>query len=274
MSPASAHLDKVRGTVTVTSEKLKRQYEVFVEKGKLYQSHSGTDFRAAHALEYAIGSGANGMSFIVQRGNHLFQAPLSYYRRTEAWNLSPGYELADYGFSRPMHATCISCHSGQPQPVPGRNGQYLEPPFRELAIGCENCHGPGRRHIEAAGAKQTIVNPARLPPRLAEDICMSCHQGGDTRILQPGKVEQDFRPGTPLNDTVAIFKFPRTRDSAAESDLLEHHESMRLSRCFRQSYAAFLEGHVVESGNAGVCHWVTFTKLIVRSLSAKIYHIL
>ena len=47
-----------------------------------------------------------------------------------------------------------------------------------------------------------------------------------------------------------------------------------LSCCFRKFCATLFEGQVVESGNAGVCHWVTFTKLIVRSLSAKIYHIL
>lgn len=226
LTPASQHL--ALGGGTLVSDVLKREFQVTVEEGRLVQTETGADFRSSHPLAYAIGSGVNGFSFLVQRGDHLFQAPLSYYSRTKQWALSPGYEFADYGFNRPIATGCIACHSGQPQPVPGRNGQFRDPAFRELAIGCENCHGPGRTHVER---KAPIVNPAKLAPALADDICMNCHQGGDTRIPLPGKTELDFRPGRPLSETIAIFKLPRQR-GAADSDLLEHHESMRLSACF------------------------------------------
>ncbi len=53
--------------------------------------------------------------------------------------------------------------------------------------------------------------------------------------LQPGRNYADFRPGTHLNDTLAIFKFPMERDNPRESDLLEHQFSMELSTCFRQT---------------------------------------
>ena len=74
------------------------------------------------------------------------------------------------------------------------------------------------------------MNPKRLPARLAEDICMQCHQGGDARVLLPGKTYADFRPGTPLLDTVAIFGVAQ---AAKDTDLLEHHASMKLSKCYR-----------------------------------------
>jgi len=54
------------------------------------------------------------------------------------WDLSPGYEFADYGFNRPMAAGCVVCHSGRPRLARDRNGVYLDPPFQEMAIGCEN----------------------------------------------------------------------------------------------------------------------------------------
>ena len=109
-----------------------------------FELDSGTHevFRTTHKVEYTIGSGVNGYTFLVRRGNYLFQAPLSYYARKETWDLSPGYEFADYGFNRPIAAACIGCHSGQPQPVRDREGLFGDPPFREMAIGCENCHGP------------------------------------------------------------------------------------------------------------------------------------
>ena len=161
------------GTEPIGIESLQREFRVFRKDGEIYQSESQPGvFENAQKLAYAIGSGENGISFAVRRGPYLFQAPLSYYSRTASWNLSPGFERADEGFSRPIYDACIVCHSGRPQAVPGRDGLFDEPPFAELAIGCENCHGPGAAHIAAKSKGRTIVNPARLSARLAEDICM------------------------------------------------------------------------------------------------------
>ena len=233
LSPASQHLAKAAAPATLLNEKQRRSFEAFAGEGRLLQAEAGEAFRNVQPLAWAIGSGVNGFSFIVQRGDYLFQAPLSYYSKPARWELSPGYEFADYGFNRPIAAGCIYCHSGAPNVIPDRNGLFGNPPFRELSIGCENCHGPGARHIAAKGARAAIVNPKRLPADRADEICMNCHQGGDTRILQPGKTERDFRPGMVLNDVVAIFKLPRQPDQPTDTDLLEHHESMRLSQCFR-----------------------------------------
>jgi hypothetical protein len=191
-----------------------------------------------HNLDYVVGSGANGLSFIVRRDKYLFQAPLSFYSKVRKWDLSPGYQYGDYGFGRPIAEGCVLCHSGRPQPVKDRAGEYLDPPFQELAIGCENCHGPGEFHVkEPARHPGSIVNPAKLPPRLAENICINCHQGGDARVLQPGKSYLDFRPGQWLIETVAIFKIPTNPGGQSDSDLLEHNSAMRISRCFRESRA-------------------------------------
>lgn len=228
---------------SVHSDSLNRDFRVYREGNDLYQSESESSggqlvFESKHKIEYVIGSGENGMSFAVRRGDHLFQAPLSFYAHTGKWDLSPGFEQADLGFNRPLYDACITCHAGRPQAVPDRDGLYKSPPFLELGIGCENCHGPGELHVaeRAKGGKQTpddsIVNPARLPARLAEDICLKCHQGGDARALLPGKDYSNFRPGTPLLDTVAVVALPL---SPANTDLLDHHVSMQLSACYRKS---------------------------------------
>jgi hypothetical protein len=191
-------------------------------------------FTEEHTLAYAVGSGANGMTFLIRRGNYLFQAPLSFYSKTGKWDFSPGYESVDIGFTRAVPEACIVCHSGRARAVPNRNGEYLDPPFAELAIGCENCHGPGESHVKSLG-RGSIVNPAKLPPRRAEEICMNCHQRGDTRILQPGKSFTDFHPGEWLIDTLAIFNVPTKPGDQPQSDLLEHDAAMKASRCFRAS---------------------------------------
>src|SRR5207249_27015 len=40
---------------------------------------------------------------------------------------------------------------------------------------------------------------------------------------------------TPLNETLAILRARLKRDDPNQSDLLEHHSSMQLSKCFRLS---------------------------------------
>ena len=244
----AAFLTNIPNSASVFDRRLNRHFETYAQNGSLYQSeYETTDdgkavFRDTHKIEWIIGSGANGLSAIVRRGDYLFQGPLSFYSKTKNWALSPGYEFGDYGFSRPILPACIFCHSGQPQPVLDGNGRFREPPFRELAVGCENCHGPGAKHLKVMqtnfspqNARRSIVNPATLTPWLADNICMRCHQTGQARVLQPGKDDGDFRPGAVLDDTLSIFLVPFGSESPPQDDLLQHYLLMRLSKCYRNS---------------------------------------
>jgi hypothetical protein len=250
-------LDKTPTSASIVQERLNRRFEVYTKEGNLYQSEAGmgadgkATFQTAHRIEWIIGAGVNGFGGILQEDKHLFQAPLSFYMRPNHWAPSPGYEFTDLGFNRPITPGCIFCHSGRPNPVAGSNGQFESPAFSELAIGCENCHGPGTAHVNMVRNPSThlsksnevsnagIVNPARLTPYLADNICMACHQTGDARVLKPGKTYQDIRPGRPLDETLSIMLVPPTRDAPPTADHVEHYYSMTLSRCYRAS-----QGHL------------------------------
>ena len=242
-------LQTIPTSASLYDEKLDRHFEVQLQDGKLVESEfqTGPDqkeiFRDTHQLKWILGAGMNGFGGLLQRDDVLFQAPLSFYSKPRTWGLSPGYEYGDYGFNRPILPGCIFCHSGRPRPLATGNGGFEDPPFAQLAIGCENCHGPGSAHRTAAlaGANVAnhrnlhIVNPARLAAVLANNICMSCHQAGDVRVLKPGKAYQDFRPGTPLDNTLSILLIPPTRENPPDADHLEHYYSMTLSKCYRAS---------------------------------------
>ncbi|MGI8960104.1 MAG: hypothetical protein ACR2IV_10165 [Bryobacteraceae bacterium] len=237
------------GPAEISNKSPGHSYRVYWEGAGLYQSESflnengipvsGPKFPA----EYIVGSGMNGYTFLFRRGNSLFEAPISYYSSTRTWDLSPGFDVYDAGFARPIRTTCLECHIGRFAPGIQGATSFPEQPFAEAAVGCENCHGPGDLHVRERGVGKaptlpddSIVNPAKVPHRLADNICIRCHQGNDARVLQPGKTISDFRPGTWLNDTLAIFKVPLSRDQhTEESDLLEHGFAMTLSKCYQTS---------------------------------------
>lgn len=229
------------------SPTLDRHYEIFARAGRLYQSEyqsgpTGTDlFRNTQEVQWIVGANANGSGGLFLRGDHLFEAPLSFYQKTQQWELSPGFEPSDLGFNRPVLAGCISCHSGRPNPVTQDTGKYQPATFTQTAIGCENCHGPGadhvrEMHLSAALRRGTkIVNPGHLSASLENDICMSCHEAGDARVPRPGKTYQDFRPGTPLDDTISVFMVPLKSGAPDDSDHVQHYFEMSMSKCFRST---------------------------------------
>lgn len=232
---------------SVYSEKLDRHFDVFSKDGKLYQSEWQSDtaghevFRDTQQMDWVIGADANGYSALLRRGDFLFEAPLSFYQRLATWDLSPGYETVDIGFSRPIQADCINCHSGRPKPLDANSGAFASKPFEQLAIGCENCHGPGAAHVAEMRlhpkreSSATIANPDNMTAPLVNDLCMSCHEGGESRVPRPGKTYADYRPGTPLDDSLSIFMAPMRRDNPLDTEHVQHYLQMSMSKCFRSS---------------------------------------
>jgi hypothetical protein len=256
--------------VTVFNPKSNRYYVVYQDGKNLFQSAYELDknghktYNIVHQIDYVSGGESVGYTYMYRVGKWIFQAPLSYYVRTKSWELSPGYAADDPGFNRVMTTGCLLCHNGQPDPVAGREGLYKEPPFRfgELGVSCETCHGPGSLHVQEMQTKKgrvlaakevdtTIVNPAKLSPRLADDLCRECHQAGDAVVLHPGKTVMDYRPGTPLAATMSIVKRPIKAEQRAEANRLETNPPIRgsleqplwwknstleLSRCYQESH--------------------------------------
>jgi predicted CXXCH cytochrome family protein len=99
----------------------------------------------------------------------------------EATLLRPADDAVDYTWNR----VCIRCHAVAGSPGWQAGTGAIDTRVVELGIACESCHGPGRAHAEARRAPwarrtaetpdATIVNPARLDPEAASQICAQCH---------------------------------------------------------------------------------------------------
>jgi tetratricopeptide (TPR) repeat protein len=197
-------------------------------------------FHTVHDVAFAVGSGTRGRSYLIERGNQLFQSPISWYSHTAQWDLAPGYTKNNWHFERLIPPRCVYCHANQTDPVASTNNRYEPPLFRGHAIGCERCHGPGELHVARqengeryAGPDDTIVNPRRLTGALRDDVCGQCHLQGEERVLRRGRAQYDFRPGLPL--TLFEVVFVRHPDLVDYQKSVGQFEQLVVSACSKMS---------------------------------------
>jgi tetratricopeptide (TPR) repeat protein len=187
-------------------------------------------------VAYAIGSGRQACSFLIERDGFLFESPITWYAQDRHWGLSPGYEKRVSRFERPILAECLFCHANRVERVTSAVNRYQTPIFKGHAIGCERCHGPGELHIRQPkvvdGRDITIVNPADLPPTRRDAICEQCHLIGPKRIARVDKRSEDFRPGLEFYRFWSVFV---PKSTAGANKFASQAEQMHDSQCYRAS---------------------------------------
>jgi predicted CXXCH cytochrome family protein len=123
---------------------------------------------------------------------------------------------------------CVFCHNVAPNPGRDEATGHFRTTTAELGIACEACHGPGAAHVAAnadplrrmwlwarKGADPTIVNPARLSPSRAADVCGRCHGQRLADDVGPFLAHGDpFVPG----DDLALTTAPLWRDTPLAGD--------------------------------------------------------
>lgn len=105
---------------------------------------------------------------------------------------------------------CVGCHVSEQDNRYDPATRTYATTWRDEGTTCERCHGPGRAHIEragaappsatfaseaaaTAGADPTIVKATRLTPSRSTAVCAQCHSLRDT--VSPG-----FRAGEAYDD--------------------------------------------------------------------------
>ena len=195
-----------------------------------------------HPLKYLVGSGRFSRTYLVEIDGFLVESPVTWYASRKAWDMSPGYDHSRHdSFRRRANQGCLLCHAGL---VTAAEPHGFTFPHKELAIGCERCHGPGSAHVKrhqgntAHDASSngtldlTIVNPTHLTRDLAEAICQQCHLQGDVKVLVRGRRPGDFRPGLPLADERVEY---RLDGSGPEMTVVGHVDQLQQSRCYQQA---------------------------------------
>ena len=200
---------------------------------ELIQSSQWKNESTEQTVAFVIGSGNHAFGFLVQRGDHVFQSPLSYYVRRGLWDLAPGYENDPHpDFSRPLTADCLLCHADRPLPIPHTLNRYEPSVFSSLAISCDRCHGSPDTHLKKP-IPGSILNPAKLTASVRDSVCEQCHLNGEVRIANPGMQISDFQPGMRTEDVYTTYV--NSRPDSKEIKVVSHFEQLARSVCARQS---------------------------------------
>jgi Flp pilus assembly protein TadD len=255
-------------------------YSIERRDGRIFHQETRRDStgrlvaRAEAEVSFVVGSGRQGLGYLIERDGFLFQSPISWYVRSQRYDLAPGYEKQNTHFDRPIVSTCLYCHANRVEPVAGAVNRYERPIFRGHAIGCERCHGPGELHVRRPtmvdGRDITIVNPGELEPSLREAVCEQCHLMGRRRVVKLDRRDDDYRPGLPFYRFWTVFEPPA---GPPADKFVGQVEQMHESHCFQSSEGrlgcischdphrltspdervAFFRGRCMECHGAGSC---------------------
>jgi predicted CXXCH cytochrome family protein len=201
-------------------------------------------------VDYVLGSGNHARTYLhLTDKNTLQQLPLGWYaEKGGTWAMNPGYDRPDYaGSVRPIYYECMSCHNGYPTMPQQRDlsqTTYVLP--LPEGIDCQRCHGPGQNHVDkasTAGAapqiiRAAIVNPGKLNPERAMEVCLQCHldtsnQKLPTTVVRANRIPFSYVPGQPLGDHKVSFD--RAQGNLDNFEIAQGGYRLRASQCFLKS---------------------------------------
>lgn len=211
MANASGHaMDRlIPGSLDHAASGVK--YRVFEQDGSpwlTYDIPGNPPVRGRRKLDYFLGSGHLGVTYLYSIDNYLLESPVAYYSATNSYDMKPGLgDMREMPSAIPMEAGCLRCHmSGVRHSDPGTMSRYSIAPFLYGGIRCESCHGDATAHVRTGG-KAAVVNPAKLDSARRDSVCISCHLEGDVSVEKKGRSAVDFGPGDSISDYLSYFVY-------------------------------------------------------------------
>jgi len=166
-------------------------YELLTKNGTAQFTVSNGAESTTKSLEWAVGDGRFGQTYVYREQGRYYEAQLSFYTRLNGLGTTTGHmdpktmETAAGGLTTPIMITqCFGCHST----ASTTNGRF-DPDGATMGVTCEACHGPGAQHVvvesqgmesqemgATGGTGSSIMNPAKLDPGDSVDFCGACHR--------------------------------------------------------------------------------------------------
>ena len=179
-----------------------RNQQAFLTCRSLKAPDVASEFR----LDYFLGSGHLGTTYLYSIGDFLFESPVAWYGNSKGYDMKPGLAVLDrMPPPLPMQSSCLRCHMSSVQASDtGTINRYQGLAFLHTGITCEACHGDSQEHVLTRG-KAKVVNPAKLDANRRDSICISCHLEGDVSVERAGRSALNYRPGESIFDYLSYY---------------------------------------------------------------------
>jgi predicted CXXCH cytochrome family protein len=211
-------------------------YRVFLRDGSAWMSfaRSAPSLEGERQLEYFIGSGRRGRTYLYAEDGQWFELPINFYTRRGAWGMAPAFDEAKtMPAALPVDPNCLHCHATEVgASLPTARNRFVGQPFRQGGIGCNACHGDPAEHLAKHG-HGGILNPDRLDAARRDSVCTQCHLEGETVVYRAGRSLAQFRPGDDLSNTAVYFV--RAGRGVGEERATSQYEALLRSACKRGS---------------------------------------
>jgi len=100
--------------------------------------------------------------------------------------------------------SCAACHTTGFDEASGYSATNTNPALE--GIGCEECHGPGSKHVAASTAEERRANITRIPP--ADITCIDCHAPAYKQMRTAQLPVDDASLSTKVPEKVTIHRPP------------------------------------------------------------------
>lgn len=158
---------------------------------------------------------------------------------------------------------CSACHEDQARQfnatVMGK--AFAHPRTEEQKLGCEACHGPGKKHVEAGGSEAMPVTFTKNSKNSADEknnACLTCHSGGNRLFWKGGPHQSRSMTCVQCHTGHGADKeVPTSSEVRYNSPLSENHtlkkqqpelcvdcHQMRRAQLQRSSHMPYREGKV------------------------------
>lgn len=162
--------------------------------GSSYSVRHGSD-AISERLAWAFGVAHKGQTYIYQRKGLFYESRLSFYKSLQGLDLTTGHSAAtpediEAAMGRRLADDeahrCFGCHTSG-----STLGGRFDPAGATPGVTCEQCHGPGAKHVASMKAgeieegRRAVLNPRHLKPVASVDFCGACHRTW-ADVLQAG----------------------------------------------------------------------------------------
>lgn len=201
---------KLNGKITRDTENPDILWQYLVAGNRLEAQQIKDGKQTCFPLDYAVGSGEHGITFMGVSYNPRIQQfvgmehRLSYYTSSDHMDITPGQGERDRGSKNPGFddqgrvldktslTKCLECHATI---TSAKKVGDFDPSTMVPNVSCERCHGPGKDHVEAArrgDPEFKLLMPlgvASATPASQIRECGTCHRRLD--LLPPNMVHED-----------------------------------------------------------------------------------